>query len=280
MFKALSTGDIGVKADLARAAGLAAKYGFPGVVVNIEEVAALGAGRAKEILSVAGVQPAAFGLPLDYRRPEPEFAAALEHLSVLGQAARDLGMTRTFTWVPSYHDELDFDANYAFHKDRFGRIAAVLAGYGIRLGLEFLGPKTQRDGHKYAFIHTMDGMLKLCADIGTGNLGLLMDAYHWYTAHGAWADLERLTDADIVYVHVNDAPAGIPRDEQLDLVRTLPGETGVIGVPRFLKALADIGYTGPVVVEPFSARVKAMAPEEAVRATAEALDAVWPKSGR
>jgi sugar phosphate isomerase/epimerase len=280
MYKALSTGDIGVKADLARAAALAAKYGFAGLYVNIEEAATLGAARAKEILDAAGVLPAAFGLPLDYRQPEPEFVAALKRLATLCETARDLGITRTFTWVPSFHDELDFDANYAFHKDRFGRIAAILAGHGIRLGLEFLGPKTVRDGHKYAFIHSMDGMLKLCADIGTGNLGLLMDAYHWYTAHGAWADLERLTDADIVYVHVNDAPAGIPVDEQQDLVRTLPGETGVIGVPRFLNALAQIGYTGPVVVEPFSERVRAMAPEDAVRATAEALDAVWPKSGK
>jgi len=36
-----------------------------------------------------------------------------------------------------------------------------------------------------------------------------------------------LADPKVV-VHVNDAPAGIARDEQIDTVRTLPMETGVI----------------------------------------------------
>jgi sugar phosphate isomerase/epimerase len=122
-------------------------------------------------------------------------------------------------------------------------------------------------------------MLELCADIGTGNLGLLFDAWHWYTSGGAWDDLGRLRDADVVDVHVNDAPPGIPLDRQADNVRALPGETGVIGIPRFLQALAAINYSGPVMVEPFSARVNALPSEEAVRVTAEALDAVWREAG-
>jgi 2-keto-myo-inositol isomerase len=276
MFKSLATGAIGVRADLPRAAELAARFGFADVQVSIDEVVTLGVEHAREILARAGVRASSFGLPLDYRRPEPEFAAALSTLRGQCTVARDLGLTRTATWVPSWHDELDCGANYAFHRDRFGRIAAVCKEYGIRVGLEFLGPKTLRDGKKYPFIHTMDGMLGLCRDIGAGNVGLLLDAYHWYTAGGALPDLGRLSDADVVLVHVNDAPAGIPLDQQLDQVRALPGETGVIGVPAFLRAMQGIGYSGPVIVEPFSARVKALPAEEAVRVTSEALDAVWP----
>ena len=142
-----------------------------------------------------------------------------------------------------------------------------------------MGPKTARDGKKYSFIHTMDEILQLGRDMATGNVGLLLDAYHWYTSGGVMTDLERLTDADIVDVHVNDAPAGVPRDEQQDLVRTLPGETGMIGVPAFLKALGRAGYNGPVMVEPFSKRLRNVAAEEAVRLTAEALDGVWKEAG-
>jgi sugar phosphate isomerase/epimerase len=283
MFTSLNPGAIGVKADLGRAAELAARYGFAELHVNIEEVADLGVERARDILSSAGVRPAAFGLPVDYRVVEPQFADALERLPRLCQAAAGLGITRTSTWVPSWHDELDSTANRAFHTERFVRIAKVLAPYDIRLGLEFLGPKTLRDGHRYDFIHTMPDMLALCADIGaqtgTHNLGLLLDAFHWYTAGGKLADLYGLKDADIVDVHVNDAQAGLPPDEQIDQVRTLPGETGVIGVPAFLHALNEIGYSGPVMVEPFSARVRAMPPEEAVKATGEALQSVWHAAG-
>ena len=279
MFKSLNTGAIGVKAGLAEAAQYAARYGFQGLHVDIEEAAVLGVEQVRRIAGDAGVRLAAFGLPLDYRAPEPQFAAALEKLATLCTTARGLGLARTSTWVPSWHDEYDFVTNYAFHRDRFARIATVLAAYDIRLGLEFLGPATLREGHKYAFIHTMDGMLELCAAIGTGNVGLLFDAYHWYTAGGVLSDLARLHDADIVDVHVNDAPAGIPIERQADQVRALPGETGVIDLPGFLQGLAAIGYSGPVVVEPFSARLKAMAPEDAVRTTAAALDGVWQAAG-
>ena len=93
------------------------------------------------------------------------------------------------------------------------------------------------------------------------------------------ADLARLTDAEIVDVHVNDAPAGVPLDKQLDGVRGLPGETGVVGVPAFLAAVARIGYTGPVMVEPFSQRVRELPPEDAVRVTGEALNKVWREAG-
>lgn len=279
MFKSLSPGAIGVKADLATAADLAARHGFDAVHVNLREIAALGATQAQDLLARAGVRAAGFGLPIQYRQEAAEFDAALAELDDLCGPAQALGLTRTTTWVPSWHDSMDFAANYAFLCDRFGRIATVLRDHGIRFGLEFLGPQTLRDGHKYEFIHTMDGMLAFCADIGTGNIGLLLDAFHWYTAGGTMADLGRLTDAEIVDVHVNDAPAGVPLDKQLDGVRGLPGETGVIGVPAFLRAVAHIGYTGPVMVEPFSQRVRELSSEDAARVTGEALNAVWREAG-
>lgn len=279
MFKSLSVGAIGVKADLATSAELARRYGFDAVHLNLREVATLGAAQAQDILARAGVGAAGFGLPIQYRQADAEFDAALSELRELAPVAQALGVTRTTTWVPSWHDTLDFAANYAFLRGRFGRIAAILRDHGIRFGLEFLGPKTLRDGHPYEFIHTMDGMLAFCQEIGTGNVGLLLDAYHWYTAGGTLADLDRLTDAAIVDVHVNDAPAGVPLDKQLDGVRGLPGETGVVGVPAFLRAVAAIGYTGPVMVEPFSQRVRELPPEDAVRVTGEALNQVWREAG-
>jgi sugar phosphate isomerase/epimerase len=52
-------------------------------------------------------------------------------------------------------------------------------------------------------------------------------------------------------VHVNDAPADVPIEQQVDTVRALPGETGMIDIVGFLQALQVIGYDGPVVPEPF-----------------------------
>lgn len=283
MFKSLSPGAIGVRVELAVAAGLAAANGFHALHINIREAAALGATQTRDLLTHAGVQAGGFGFPLDYRKPEAEFRASLAELENLCIVANAIGVTRTTTWVPSWHDSLDFDANYALHVDRLSRAARILDAHGIRFGLEFLGPKTLRNNHPYAFVHTLDGMLALCRDIeqaaGTHNMGLLLDAYHWYTAGGTLAQIERLNDADIVDVHVNDALPDISLDELPDTHRALPGETGVIDLRGFLQALDHLDYSGPVVVEPFSPRLKEMSPEDAVHTTAEALHQVWRNAG-
>jgi sugar phosphate isomerase/epimerase len=91
--------------------------------------------------------------------------------------------------------------------------------------------------------------------------------------------VRELDAADVVVVHINDAPAGIAVDEQIDQVRALPGETGVLDIGGFLNALAEIGYDGPVTAEPFSQRVREMDPEAAVAATAESVHAVWQVAG-
>ncbi len=172
-----------------------------------------------------------------------------------------------------------FDENFAFHRDRLQPIAQILADSGCRLGLEFVGPKTLRDSQQYPFIHTVSGMFELCDAIDTGNVGLLLDCYHLYTSHGSMEEVASLTNDQIVVVHVNDAQADLAIDEQLDGVRHLPGETGVINVDRFLQELAGIGYDGPVTAEPFSQRLRDLPDEEAIAETAAAMHKVWKSAG-
>jgi sugar phosphate isomerase/epimerase len=155
---------------------------------------------------------------------------------------------------------------------RLRPVAEILKAYGIWLGLEFVGPSTLRAGHKYDFVHSMDGMRAVGAAIGTGNVGLLLDCFHWYTAHGTLGDIEALPPQEVVYVHVNDAKAGRSADEQIDNEREMVGATGVIDIGSFFSALRNIGYDGPVTVEPFNQAVRNMTPEQAIAATSAALD--------
>jgi sugar phosphate isomerase/epimerase len=68
--------------------------------------------------------------------------------------------------------------------------------------------------------------------------------------------------------------AGLDRDAQIDQEREQVGATGVIPIKTFLDGLRAVGYDGPMAIEPFNAAIKAMTPEEAVRATSAALDRV------
>jgi sugar phosphate isomerase/epimerase len=130
-----------------------------------------------------------------------------------------------------------------------------------------------RDGHPYAFISTMHETFELIDRIGEDNVGVLLDCWQWYTSHGTAADLEALTPGQVTYVHLNDAPAGLERDEQIDDQRMLPGATGVIDVGTFLAAVRALGFDGPVAAEPFNAEFNTLAPASRARVARECLTA-------
>lgn len=284
MYKTLSCGAIGVRAaTLHEAIAAAKKSGFAGVEFSADEAADLitarGVEYVRDLFRSANVRPAAFGLPVDWRSSEDSWRQSLIPLPRQAGAAQALGCARTMTWILPGHNELPYEANRQFHIDRFTPIARVLADHGISLGLEFIGPKTLRDTLKHPFIHTMSDMLAMGAEIGP-NVGLLLDAWHWYTSHGTVEELRALRPEQVAYVHVNDAPVGIDIDSQLDQVRCLPGETGVIDIGGFLRALDAIGYDGPITAEPFKKELAELPSDDARLETVSAsLDAIFRTAG-
>jgi sugar phosphate isomerase/epimerase len=103
------------------------------------------------------------------------------------------------------------------------------------------------------------------------NVGCVLDSWHWYTAHETADDLRTLKNRDVVACDLNDAPAGIPVDQQIDNRRELPAATGVINLKKFLEVLVEIGYDGPIRAEPFNRVLNEMEDEMAVAATAMAM---------
>jgi len=274
MFRSLSPGAIGVQvAGLSEGLELAARHGFEGYHFSLGEAASLGVNQALDLAEQKGVRLSAWGFPLDFRGEQAAYETSLAQLPRLAQTAAELGVLRTATWIMPASDELTYEENFQFHADRLRPAAEVLAGHGIRLGLEYVGPRTSRVGKRHEFVHTMAQMMDLCQSIGP-NAGFLLDAWHWYTAGETADDLGKLAPEQVVDVHVNDAPDR-PVEEQIDNVRALPGETGVIDIATFLGVLAEMGYDGPVMVEPFSDTVRKMSADEACAATATALNKVW-----
>jgi sugar phosphate isomerase/epimerase len=197
----------------------------------------------------------------------------------LAKAACAIGCTRCSTWVLSGSNDREMNENLRFHIDRFRPIAEILGQYGGRLGLEFIGPSTLRNSFKYPFIYEMDAMLDLAQEIGP-NVGLLLDAWHWYTSGGTIEDLDRLNNDNVVYVHVNDAPDGVDVEDQVDNVRCLPGETGVIPIAPFLLALNGFGYSGSIVAEPFKNELNDLPSNaERLRVVSESLDKILGQAG-
>lgn len=279
MFRNLNCGAIGVPADLAKAAEYAKLGEFCGIDVSVGDVDQRGAEAVKAILADNCLQLGGIGFGVRWMGSEEDWNHDLTNLPAWCQKANEIGGTRSATWMPSWNDEREWDENCAFHVARLKPVADIMGEYGLRLGLEFLGPKTLRDGHKYEFIHTIEQMLDLCGCLGT-NCGLLLDAWHWYTAGGTLTQIKHLTNENVVYVHINDAPPDLALDQQVDNARALPGETGVIDLTGFLQALEGIGYDGPVTPEPFSSKLNAMEDKaEAVKWAGKMLKDVFQKAG-
>lgn len=283
MFRNLSPGAIGIRNyGLQQSLELARQTGFEGIDFNIKEAAELAekhsADYVRGLFADAGVRPGAWGLPVAWREDSwKDDLKALPELAAVGQA---IGALRTATWCPPSSDTMPFAENFQWHVDRYGPIAEALAPYGVRFGIEFIGPQTLRPADKHAFIYTMEGMLELIRALGTDNVGLLLDAWHLYTSGGSLNDLDKLTNADVVVVHVNDAPEGLTMATYNDHDRRLPMETEVMDLPGFMRKLAAMGYDGPVTPEPFSARLNSMSdPLEAAKETARYMDRMWAASG-
>jgi len=277
VYRALSMGALGHKVPFGEEVRLAAKYGFQGVSVGMAQVEEYGVDGLRRLLEKNGLLAAYTGVPVNYREDDATFEADLAKLPQFAETMSALGCTRTITWITPWHPTLSYKERFNQLRDRTARICEVLAPHGMRYGLEFIGPTTSRRDKPNPFIYDLVGMLELIQAVGVANLGFLLDAWHWYTAHGTAGDLAKLTDELVILVHVNDAPAGVDVDEQIDNVRCMPGETGVIDMATFMGTLACIGYTGPVVVEPFSQRIRELSPEAAAAETARSLDKIWPK---
>lgn len=278
MFTSFGPSDVGVDRPFPEAARLAADCGFDAIAVDTEYLTEHGPDAYADVLDEHGLRTGAMSLPVDVAGDEDDYRESLDALPTVAEAAAAVGVDRATTYLMSFSDERPFEENFAFHRERLEPVAEVLADHGIDLGLEYLGPATLRAGHDYEFVHTAEGMVELCEAVGE-SVGLLLDSWHWYTAGESAAVVESLDAADVVAVHLNDAPEGIARDEQTDTVRRLPGETGVIDLTGFLGALDSIGYDGPVMAEPFSDDVDAMADADAARETMAALERVFERAG-
>lgn len=270
----LVCGNIGVRARLPEAIQFAHKFGFESVAPEAGYLKPLSDGQISELREELKGKKLVWGaasLSVNFRGEEEAFGNDLKKLADDAKALERAGVTRMGTWIAPGHNSLTYLKNFIQHIARIRLIGKILNDHGLRLGLEYVGPKTSWSATKYPFIHTMAETRELIEAIHQPNIGLLLDSWHWYTAHESEKDILALKGSDVICCDLNDAPAGIAVDEQKDNARELPCATGVIDLKAFLNALVKIGFDGPVRAEPFKADLRRLAPDEAVERTAKAM---------
>lgn len=270
----LMCGSIGVSARQPEAIELAARHGFESVGADAGFLASVADAQLSELrasLKEKNLVFGAAGLPVEFRQDQGKFEESMKGLPAVARGLQRAGVDRIATWLTPCDGKLTYVQNFRQHSVRLREVAKVLKDYDLRLGLEYVGPKTSWASRRYPFIHTMAEMKDLISEIGADNVGFLLDSWHWWHAGDTAADILSLRGRDVIAVDLNDAPAGIPKDQQVDNRRELPCATGVIEVGVFLTALNQIGYDGPVRAEPFNQAVSKMTKDEACAAAAESL---------
>lgn len=279
MIKGLTQAGVGKVEGIEQFVELAAKHGFGAIDTDGKALIALiekkGLEEARAFLKEHNVIIGSFGLSVDWRTTDEAFQKGLIQLTQDAQAASALGCNACCTYVlPS--TDLNAAHFMALATTRLRLCAQILGAYGIRLGLEFVGPHHLRTQWKHPFIWDQQSTLDWIDAIGEMNVGLLFDAYHWYTNESTVEDVHALKASQIVHVHINDAP-DLPISEVLDNGRLYPGE-GVIDLTAFLKALKHIGYNGVVSQEILTAQPPVGTPEELVKKSADAYTKVFTKA--
>lgn len=254
----LVPGNIGVQANQKQTLDYAIAYGYEAMLAMPGEVAGYSDAELKELKDKMDQHKITWGsanLPVEFRKDKNTFKEGFETLKKHAPVLQKMGGTRMNTWILNSSNELTYTENMAQHAYRLGECARLLQDYDIRLGLEYVGPRTMMIGARYPFIGSMKEGKELIATIGEDNLGFVLDSFHWYCANDTVEDIMTLTPSDIITVDINDARDGVDRIAQLDQKREMPLTTGKIDLQAFIQALLDIGYDGPVRSEPFSKRM-------------------------
>jgi sugar phosphate isomerase/epimerase len=143
--------------------------------------------------------------------------------------------------------------------------ADVLAGHGCRLAVEFT---------PYSALPTLADARALCAELGDGRAGLVLDALHFFRSGAPWGELAQVHAEEIALVQWDDAPAAVP-DSLVDESRNgrlLPGE-GEMPLRRLADAIAAVGYDGIVTAEILSEPFRRRDPASVIDATYAAMAA-------
>jgi 2-keto-myo-inositol isomerase len=182
-------------------------------------------------------------------RPAEEYAAIRARCRELSRIAQAIGCPtvvvvpsptpdRTLPWA-----DTDAAASVVAEYVRVLRDLGDIADeYGVRLSFEFLG-------FGWCSVRTPRAAAEIVQAVGRDNVGLTVDAAHFYGGGGLLEEISALDPARIFAFHLDDLE-DTSKEAITDATRVLPG-LGVVPLDEICRRLQAIGYDGPCSIELF-----------------------------
>jgi sugar phosphate isomerase/epimerase len=283
MYKSLNAQALGITGRQSEIIEMALTYGFRGIECDIMEFAkrvqVQGLEKARRFLESAHLRMSGFDLPMRWRGDESTFETDLEKLQPLAESAAAAGAKACHTTIMPATDMFPYHENFELHRKRLATIADSLAKFGIQLGVSFLAAPAHRVDKSFQFIYEVDALVTLIKSVNSKNLGMVLDTWNWHFGGGHEDQLRALTADRVVSVRIADAPAGLAPDAISEEQRTLPQENGAVPNVALLTALAEMGFKGPVSIDPHPSCLTGWNRETIVQKISTTLDDLFRATG-
>jgi sugar phosphate isomerase/epimerase len=133
-------------------------------------------------------------------------------------------------------------ADYELGARRYRELLEIGERMGVRPAMEFLGFVDQ--------LNTIEEALAVMHKSGRSDATTVLDPAHIHRGGGSLESIAKLTADQIAISHFDDCPADVPREQQRDEDRVMPGQ-GVFDLKRYLDLLRAIGYRRYLSLELF-----------------------------
>jgi D-psicose/D-tagatose/L-ribulose 3-epimerase len=238
--------DANLGGHLARIAAL----GFDAVELPLENAGDFTAATVREALESTGLTPFLVGAMAPGRDLVSAAPASVERTQAYLLACVDLAGSigsptvcgpfyaqtgRTWRMSPEERREA-----YAELRHNLEPVAATAREAGVVLGIEPL------NRYETSLINTVDQALEALGPLLGNGVGLALDSYHLHIEERSLAAAVRAAGEHVVHVQVCGNDRGAPGGDQTDW-------------DGFLQSLDEVGYTGPLNIESFTADNAAIA---------------------
>jgi 2-keto-myo-inositol isomerase len=147
------------------------------------------------------------------------------------------------------------------HVSALRDLSDIAGEYDVKLAFEFLG-------FGWCSVRTPRGAWVIVQKTDRANVGMVLDAAHFYGGGGLFSEIEQIDPAYLFAFHLDDVE-DTPKEEITDATRLLPG-LGVVPLDEICACLKGIGYDGPCSIELFRPEYWAWDPKEVAVRTREA----------
>jgi len=278
----LMPGTVGINVNTYELLDLAIKNKFESIYPLINDLKKMSTMELSDYLDKMASNSISFDvsiLPVDFSQTDSVFNNGIKVLKDYCKVMRKIDSVGFCRWIMPTSNNLTYLKNFKIHKERLKECAKIIGDNDMKLGLEFVGPKTLMARDQFSFIRTINELRELISEIDERNVGYQLDTFHLYCANHSIEDLRFLNKDDIIMCQLNDAVKGRTRDEQIDLERNLPGKTGLIDTAPFLNFLQEVGYDRTVSAEPFNKDLNKMNNEEAAKITYDSIKNSFVNAG-